>query len=69
MENLEIGLYDKIHHGGYKTYYGKRKSWSYPQVKMGEIKAKLKNLKIDDQTNARDEEDSEDDEDNNCTLQ
>ena len=69
LENLEIGLYDKIHHGGYKTYYGKRKSWSYPQVKMEEIKAKLKNLKIDDQTNARDEEDSEDDEDNNCTLQ
>ena len=65
LENLEIGLYDKIHHGGYllPTYYEKRKSWSYPEVKMEEIKAKLKNLKIDDQTNARDEEGSEDDED------
>ena len=63
LENLEIGLYDKIYHGEYKTYYERRKSWSYPEFKMEEIKAKLKNLKIDDQTNARDEEGSEDDED------
>ena len=81
LENLEIGLYDKIYYWGCKTY-GKRKSWSYPQVKIEEIKAKLKNLKIDDQTtrdgedseddeedSEGDEEDSEDDEDSICTLQ
>ena len=71
LEKLKIGLYDKIFHGNYKTYYYKRKKWSYPQAKMEEIKAKLKKLKIIDETNARDEDEegSEGDEDNNCTLQ
>ena len=69
LENLKIGLYDKIHHGGYKTYYGKRKKWFYPDVKMGEIKAKLKKLEIDDETCARDPDvENSDDEGGNCPM-
>ena len=76
LEILKIGLYDKIYHGRWKTEYYPRTKWSYPQVKMEEIKAKLKKLEIDDHTNDdRDEEeerfysDSDGDDDNNCAMQ
>ena len=76
LEILKIGLYDKIYHGRWKTEYYPRTKWSYPQVKMEEIKAKLKKLEIDDHTNDdRDEEeerfysDSDGDDDNKCAMQ
>ena len=77
LENLKIGLYDRIYHGTWKTEYYPRAKWSYPQIKMEEIKAKLKKLEIDDHTNDINEdeegfcidEDGSDSNDDVCVLQ
>ena len=79
LENLKIGLYDRIYHGTWKTEYYPRAKWSYPQIKMEEIKAKLKKLEIDDHTNDKNEDEEgfcidedgtdSDDDDDVCVLQ